>query len=415
MKKYVKYLLISTSILFAIFVTFTMVRTSIMKQRKNENNQKYSNVNQVNNDTEKEKYIMGKIEQRNGKNYQINLEVSADKCIKEIEDLETNQITQIANEENHLKLNTVITAQKNKEYNYKIVMASGLEKTEKFKVEDFIPANNKAPTKPVIDKWPEDSSIKKNRNVTIKATSQDEDMDKIEYVWEGRTNETSTYSIGKHIIRVKAVDLYGEESEWSECEFEVINVEAATVTSNISTNGNTNFNIRGNGNKTTYSDIGYSTVLKVNDNQTNITNGKGACDNVQLITSLEKVNDGNYIKIVYEVENLSNTVKTIGIATHADIMINNDDRATITNMNGNRGFTMTDGTYNYKVMLKNTANVTDVDTYWFGNYSQRMENLWNNSNIQVLTGVDSGMAYSWKDKKIKSGEKQIYTSIIGLE
>ena len=57
MKKYVKYLLISTSILFAIFITFTMARTSIMKQRKNENNQKYSNVNQVNNDTEKEKYI----------------------------------------------------------------------------------------------------------------------------------------------------------------------------------------------------------------------------------------------------------------------------------------------------------------------------------------------------------------------
>lgn len=297
-------------------------------------------------------------------------------------------------------------------------MIGGIEanKTGTLTIADLIPEGNKPPTTPVISAWPEETTIKKNRNVTLTATSQDPNNDEIEYVWEGRQEETCVYDIGEHTVKVKAVDLYGAESDWQTYTFKVVDVEAATISFTLSTNGSTNFNIKGNGNKTTYSDMGYSTVLKVGTSETNITNGTGSNNGVTLNTTLENINDGNYVKITYKVKNTTSEKKTIGIATHADIMINNDDRATITNISGDRGFTMTDGTYNYKVMLRNTQMVTDVDTYWFGQYGQRTSHLWDSNGItNPLTGVDSGMVYSWKDRKIAAGETQEYISIIGLE
>lgn len=109
------------------------------------------------------------------------------------------------------------------------------------------------------------------------------------------------YDIGEHTVKVKAVDLYGAESDWQTYTFKVVDVEAATISFTLSTNGSTNFNIKGNGNKTTYSDMGYSTVLKVGTSETNITNGTGSNNGVTLNTTLENINDGNYVKITYKV------------------------------------------------------------------------------------------------------------------
>lgn len=366
-------------------------------------------------DNEKDINLTGQIKKRDGTEYETELSFQGKMCIKSIENMETGEKIENETGEDFLSIKTNIKEEKDKKNTYKIEMASGLVENVEFYIQDFIPKDNEPPTNPVIEKWPEETTIKKGRNVTITATSQDPNNDEIEYVWEGRPNETDIYSIGQHTVRVKAIDLYGAESEWSECSFEVINVEAATITTELSNNGSTNFNIKGNGNKTTYSDRGYSTVLKVNGNTSDIISGTGTLDNVKLTTKLEYINDGNYIKISYIINNQSEENKTIGIATHADIMINNDDKATITNITGNRGFYMTDGSYNYKVMLRDTANVTNVDTYWFGKYSDRTNHLWDSSSISQLVNVDSGMAYSWNNRTIAPGEEQIYTSIIGLE
>lgn len=192
------------------------------------------------------------------------------------------------------------------------------------------------------------------------------------------------------------------------------------ITMNAYPMTDSNFNIWGDSVQTTYSDKGYFSMLNVNGTEANIKNCSGSLNGVSVQTKLSYISNGNYVKISFEATNTSGSAKTIGIATYADIQIANNDYAPITNLSGNRGFTMTDGTkYTFTFLGRNSYGVTDVDTYWFGQYQIREENKWNNSQTfdygsESERKGDSGMAFSWKNRTIQNGEKLIFSVAIGI-
>lgn len=192
------------------------------------------------------------------------------------------------------------------------------------------------------------------------------------------------------------------------------------ITMNAYPMTDSNFNIWGDSVQTTYSDKGYFSVLNVNGTEANIKNCSGSLNGVSVQTKLSYISNGNYVKISFEATNTSGSAKTIGIATYADIQIANNDYAPITNLSGNRGFTMTDETkYTFTFLGRNSYGVTDVDTYWFGQFQIREENKWNNSQTYVYGSTterqgDSGMAFSWKNRTIQNGEKLIFSVAIGI-
>lgn len=192
------------------------------------------------------------------------------------------------------------------------------------------------------------------------------------------------------------------------------------ITMNAYPMTDSNFNIWGDSVQTTFSDKGYFSVLNVNGTEANIKNCTGSLNGVSVQTKLSYISNGNYVKISFEATNTSGSAKTIGIATYADIQIANNDYAPITNLSGNRGFTMTDGTkYTFTFLGRNSYGVTDVDTYWFGQFQIREENKWNNSQTYVYGSTterqgDSGMAFSWKNRTIQNGEKLIFSVAIGI-
>lgn len=192
------------------------------------------------------------------------------------------------------------------------------------------------------------------------------------------------------------------------------------ITMNAYPMSDSNFNIWGDSVQTTFNDKGYFSVLNVNGTEANIKNCSGSLNGVSVQTKLSYISNGNYVKISFEATNTSGSAKTIGIATYADIQIADNDYAPITNLSGNRGFTMTDGTkYTFTFLGRNSYGVTDVDTYWFGQFQIREENKWNNSQTYVYGSTterqgDSGMAFSWKNRTIQNGEKLIFSVAIGI-
>ncbi|WP_410176543.1 S-layer homology domain-containing protein [Sedimentibacter saalensis] len=78
---------------------------------------------------------------------------------------------------------------------------------------------NSVPTAPVISRTPSGNSVAPGTKVTITAKSIDADSDPITYIWEGRNAETQEYSLGKNVVRVKAVDVAGAESPWAAIVF----------------------------------------------------------------------------------------------------------------------------------------------------------------------------------------------------
>lgn len=192
------------------------------------------------------------------------------------------------------------------------------------------------------------------------------------------------------------------------------------ITMNAYPMTDSNFNIWGDSVQTTFSDKGYFSVLNVNGTEANIKNCTGSLNGVSVQTKLSYISNGNYVKISFEATNTSGSAKTIGIATYADIQIANNDYAPITNLSGNRGFTMTDGTkYTFTFLGRNSYGVTDVDTYWFGQFQLREKNKWNNSQTfdygsESERKGDSGMAFSWKNRTIQNEEKLIFSVAIGI-
>lgn len=274
-----------------------------------------------------------------------------------------------------------------------------------------------APTKPTILVFPkiENDTFKKGRSITLTADgSTDEDGDEIEYVWEGRLAETSSdYKVGTHIVKVKAVDSTGAESDCDIYQFTVTEQDAVIL--DVYNNSSANFDVRAsNGTiRTTFNNNGYASVVKVGDTENTMTSKETNLKNIHFVRNSEYDENMNCVKTTYTVTNNGTTQETIGIAVHADIQIGSNDGAPI--YSTKTGFRMTDGTYSFYVYLKNLPIINTVDTIWYGQYSQRTSNLWNSTSADSITGIDSGMAFSWKDRSISPGETQTYSFIITIE
>ena len=154
-------------------------------------------------------------------------------------------------------------------------------------------------------------------------------------------------------------------------------------------------------------------VIKVGGAQQNLNSTTGTISNVTFVRKTVLNSEQNHIKTTYTVTNNTTTEQTIGISVHADIQIGSNDSAPI--YANNTGFRMTDGTYTFYVYLKNMTEVDDVDTIWYGRYSERTNHLWDSTTATSVTGIDSGMAFSWNNRKIQPGETKTYSFIFDVE
>ncbi|WP_242941677.1 InlB B-repeat-containing protein [Parasporobacterium paucivorans] len=138
---------------------------------------------------------------------------------------------------------------------------------------------------------------------------------------------------------------------------------------------------------------------------------------IGITQNLSLVNGGRYVKLQYVVRNTSELPQIISLGSYADVMIGDDDYASITAFGDGSGFYMTgdspvDAQFNF--IGKNAYGVTDVDTFWFGYYGDRLTNLFNQTSATSLTDTDSGFAFSWKDRTIPAGASQSFSILIGV-
>lgn len=186
------------------------------------------------------------------------------------------------------------------------------------------------------------------------------------------------------------------------------------------TSRTTSFDIQGKDNgvyiKTTFSNLGYETVAKVNESiikfgttKSDVSLGSGLYADVDL----KLVSGGRYLQITYIVRNTGTTTQSFQIGSNADVMINKNDRAPIKGAGLGR-LTMTDGE-NYQFNLI----APEVSTLWYGSYSARSSNNYANmfgkadmSSGAVFLG-DSGLAYSW-DASIAAGQTWKKSALIGV-
>lgn len=185
---------------------------------------------------------------------------------------------------------------------------------------------------------------------------------------------------------------------------------------------------KGNWIQTTFSDNGYG-IQKENMTDSNIT------------AKASFINDGRYVQLSYTVTANSGAIRDGKLAVHADVQIGDNDGAAVEAIQAADGQVIglkmvddkaSNSTYNaqFNLYFAGAGGVTPVDTYWFGNYSDRSGNCFNQLTegtksssgtyskdgdiFTKLSGTDSGMAFSWQNINLKAGESKTYSVILGV-
>ena len=163
--------------------------------------------------------------------------------------------------------------------------------------------------------------------------------------------------------------------------------------------------------KTTYSNGGYATWFQVGTNSKqliggNTNGGVQSLDSygIEVKIAVSPSPDNKYVFVDYYVYDKNgqggSTGRTIKMGTGTDVMIGGtqeDDHATV--YKNDRGFHMVNRhvktTFDC-ITNDSSLGVTPPDTRWIGNYGAWGSNVFNEGGGSSVSGIDSGMAYSWE-------------------
>ncbi len=193
------------------------------------------------------------------------------------------------------------------------------------------------------------------------------------------------------------------------------NKEAIMAYYTGSTTNSSAFNIKGYFKtsfiKTTYSDNGYQNYIQLGDdgntkqqipkgvtngNVTRVTLGDAETP-VDFKQEIRLDDGGRTVQVKYILSNPdSQNAITVKIGSCADTQIGDNDRATVTWIEGKRGsgLVMEDTSTSTKGARFNLS-IENPTTVWFGGYTSRSENVFTSVDKDSVSDIDSGIAYSW--------------------
>ena len=278
----------------------------------------------------------------------------------------------------------------------------------------------------------------RERTCTVCGESQTENTGKVDHNYEvkyyycsvcntnfGASLPTST----THTRSDNGNNCSGSVFAHKECVYEcgsVINANAAIVDK---TKGDTNTGtfdvhatVSGTSIKSSYNDQ-YTTVIKVDGATATMSTGNQGgnyCSNKVNVIRNFTVDSSGLATITYIVKNLTSSNVTVGIAFHTDVMIGTNDSATIeANEYGfymsDEGKTISGNTIKFQLYARNYTEVTNMDGWWYGQYSQRESHLWDTTSTTTkLSNTDSGFAAHWDNRIIPANGTMSFTAKIGI-
>lgn len=179
--------------------------------------------------------------------------------------------------------------------------------------------------------------------------------------------------------------------------------------------------LEGDWKQVTFAHCGYYTDINVSS---------GSYDNLNVDVNPTIVgSSGQLIRAVYTVTNTGTEPIVFSMGSHCDVQIGSDDYAPIIplEMGGQHiGFNMqstqsNDVTSNGTpatlafVCSGDNGYITPVDSLWYGYYYERWDNIYTGAiQNDIVSGLDSGMSYSWMNREIPAGATQTYAVLFGI-
>lgn len=124
---------------------------------------------------------------------------------------------------------------------------------------------------------------------------------------------------------------------------------------------------------------------------------------------------GQFVKYTYFIWNKGTSqVSDFNLGAAADVQIGNNDRAQLIlgTEEGADYVLMRDASSEFRLYYNNVDGVTGVSTLWTGRYSKHTSNIFND-NRQNQSGIDSTVAFSWKNISIPANGVVAKSVLVG--
>lgn len=124
---------------------------------------------------------------------------------------------------------------------------------------------------------------------------------------------------------------------------------------------------------------------------------------------------GQFVKYTYYIWNKGTSqVSDFNLGAAADVQIGNNDRAQLIleTEEGADYVLMRDASSEFRLYYNNVDGVTGVSTLWTGRYSKHTSNIFND-NRQNQSGIDSTVAFSWKNISIPANGVVAKSVLVG--
>lgn len=144
-------------------------------------------------------------------------------------------------------------------------------------------------------------------------------------------------------------------------------------------------------------------------------------DGISLKVTTQFINNGEQLKIVYDLKNTTTSSATYSLATAADVQIDGDDSATIERLEDGSGVRLwtkrgnTGRPVQFVFYGKDIPGTTAIDTLYVGSWGSGdyLTHLFdNNPDTNKIEDRDSAFAFSWANRTLNAGETQKFTVLM---
>lgn len=207
----------------------------------------------------------------------------------------------------------------------------------------------------------------------------------------------------------------------------------------VENSATSSFDIKFNGHSTTYKNYGWFVIFRIIYPTgpskliyaSGANHGKAYYDGINLEIKPEIDQATNYLIVSFEITNNGTEPKRVEVGVFADVKIDENDKALIYILEGQRGFTMHDNNTNlkYTLLIRDAPGSTNVDTFYYGpilnNWVTRDDNdrfyyvtdnfpYFENATNQKEQVYDSCFAFSWKERDVYPGETLKLSTTAGV-
>jgi hypothetical protein len=116
--------------------------------------------------------------------------------------------------------------------------------------------------------------------------------------------------------------------------------------------------------------------------------------------------------VEFNAVNLAAFPQNITIAVEVDISVNGFDDAPCYDMGNLDGFRVHGYQAQFRFYCRHHPLVTDVSTYWFGEYASAMRNRYVQTTASQFSGSDSACAFTWQNVTVPGGSSIPLTMVI---